>query len=110
MSPVYWTVMIRFKDGTSKEVKQRVYDMYQTLADDCGGKDAGILSWMVDYNVDTRKGYELVEFALFRDEAALEAFRAHKNHGKLTDFLRQHADWVIGRLDIDPSSKAPFAL
>lgn len=89
-------VLISFKEGIPQEVMQDVYNRYQTLADDCGGRDAGILSWAVERNLDLRKGIHLVEIAEFRDNDALQAFRVHPKHKEMTDILREVADWYVG--------------
>lgn len=89
-------VLISFKEGTPEETRKEVYDLYQTLAEDCGGKEAGILYFKVDYNLDLRKNVHLVEFAIFRDNEALQAFRVHPGHSKVTNLLREVADWKVG--------------
>lgn len=95
---INWIVLISFRPHAPEEIRQKIFDMYQTLADDCGGEEAGILSWRVDHNEDLRKGVHLVEIATFRDSDAIANFRAHPRHGALTDILRDVADWQIGRL------------
>ena len=97
------TAVISFREGTPDETKQTVYDMYQTLAEDCGGADAGIFEWKIGWNRDRRvklgRTWDLVEFVVFRDDAALQAFRAHPKHTAVTDILRECADWVVGDME-----------
>jgi len=93
---LHHVVLIKFKDGTPDSVKQDIYDRYQTLGDDCGGRDAGILSWMVKKNLDLRKGISLVEIAIFTDSDALQKFRVHPKHVEIADILQHVADWFVG--------------
>jgi hypothetical protein len=89
-------VLISFKNSTPAAVRKDVYDRYQTLAEDCGGKEAGILSWRVAKNMDLRNGVHLVEVARFSDNDALQRFRAHPKHKEITDILCNVADWQVG--------------
>jgi hypothetical protein len=91
-------VLISFRENASTAQKQWVFSEYQKLAGRCGGKKAGILFWQVDHNLDQRKGWHLIELAIFRDHAALQCFRAHPSHAELTAVLREIADWAVGDL------------
>ena len=105
-----WHVaFISFRPGTPETVKQEVYDRYQTMDEDCGGRDAGILFWKVKHNLDLRKNVHLVEIAIFEDDAPLQRFRAHPKHKELTDILREVADWWVGDIPADslPNPKEP---
>ncbi|OGG45180.1 hypothetical protein A2673_03765 [Candidatus Kaiserbacteria bacterium RIFCSPHIGHO2_01_FULL_50_13] len=93
-------VLISFRDTASEAVKREVYERYQTLDKDCGGEAAGILFWKVDWNLDVRKGVHLVEIAVFRDDAALQAFRVHPKHKEITDIVREVSDWQVGDLNL----------
>lgn len=96
---VLWhAVLISFYPSVPEAVRREVYERYQTLGEDCGGRDAGILFWQVGWNLDQRKQVQLVEFAIFRDDGALQAFRAHPKHSELTDILCEVADWQVGDL------------
>ncbi len=90
------TVHIRFKEGTPQEVKEKALNLYQTLGEECGGRKAGILYWSVRPNLDLRKGVELVEFVIFTDNDALQAFRVHPAHQEIFTLMREHADWTVG--------------
>lgn len=96
------TALISFYEGTPEELKQKMFNLYQTLAKDCGGADAGIFDFRVGWNKDRRtkvgRVWDLVEFAVFRDDAALQAFRQHPKHQELAALLRTCADWVVGDL------------
>jgi hypothetical protein len=88
--------LISFKSTTPEEVKQDVYDRYQRINEECGGKEAGILYWNVSHNLDLRKGVHLVELGVFTDNDALQKFRVHPKHKELTELLCQIADWQVG--------------
>jgi hypothetical protein len=96
MDALHHLVLIKFRTGTPPEVIADFHRRYQTLAEECGGKDAGILHFKVEHNLDLRKGVQLVEFAVFRDSEALEAFRTHSAHQRLANDLSATADWQVG--------------
>mgnify|MGYP001608183030 CR=1 FL=1 len=96
MDRLVHVVLISFKPETPEETKQWIYQKYQTLEQDCGSKDAGILYWRVQENLDLRKGVHLVEVAVYTDNDALQAFRNHPKHKEITDVLRDVADWQVG--------------
>lgn len=97
---LWHVILISFKPETTEEQRKKIFDMYQTLDQDCGGSEAGILFWRVDHNMDLRKGVHLVEIAIFRDWDARETFRAHPKHNELTSILREVADWQIGNIEM----------
>jgi hypothetical protein len=94
-------VLISFRPYATPEQRQRVLLDYQGLGERCGGKDAGILFWQVDRNLDQRKNWHLVELALFSDEAAFQRFREHPAHAQATSVLREIADWAVGDIHSD---------
>lgn len=96
MKNILHVVLISFKPEASKLVRQEIYDRYQTLAQDCGGENAGILFWKVDHNLNLRKNVHLVEIAVFKDTGALRAFGQHPKHKEFTDMLSKVADWQVG--------------
>ena len=97
MSGNLWhVVLISFKPGATEEMRQILYDRYQTLDNDCGGRDAGILFWKVARNLDLRKGVHLVEIAIFENDEALQTFRHHPKHQEITDIASRIADWQVG--------------
>lgn len=93
---LFHTVLISFTEKATEEQRVKVYDLYQTLAEDCGGRAAGILYFKVDHNLDLRKNVHLVELAVFTDNEALQKFRTHEAHKEVTDILREIADWQVG--------------
>lgn len=100
-SPALWhVVLISFRAETPEETRQWIYDRYQTMDVDCGGKEAGVLSWKVERNLDLRKNVHLVEIATFRDDKALQAFRQHPKHKELTDVLSKIADWQVADVNL----------
>ena len=98
MGKALWhVVLISFKKDSTEAERQEVYDRYQTLDEDCGGKAAGILFWKVDHNLDLRKGVNLVEIAIFESDDALQKFRVHPTHKEFTEnLLSKIADWQVG--------------
>jgi hypothetical protein len=91
--------VLKFKpEATETEIKE-AYSLYQTLGEDCGGKEAGILYAKVGWNRDQRKGYLLMEFFIFADNDALQRFRVHPGHERVSQLMRRIADWVIGDID-----------
>ena len=96
MDPLWHVVLISFHPNAPKKWCEEVYNRYQTLAADCGGREAGIIFFKVEQNLDLRKGVHLVEIAVFRDNEALQQFRVHPKHKELTDILCKIADWQVG--------------
>lgn len=96
---LWHVVLISFRPDAPEEKKKEVYDRYQTLDKDCGGEEAGILLWLVRRNHDLRKNVHLVEISVFRDNDALQAFRAHPKHTELTNITREIANWWVGDVD-----------
>lgn len=89
-------VLISFNFTTPEKQRREIYDLYQDLARKCGGPEAGILFWQVSKNLDLRKGIHLVEMAIFRDNAALQAFRNHPAHQEIVNILKGIANWYDG--------------
>jgi len=96
-------VLISFRPDTTPEQRHQVLLDYQGLGERCGGKDAGIILWQVDRNLDQRKNWHLVELAAFRDDAALQRFREHPAHAQASTVLREIADWAVGDIRSDLS-------
>ncbi|HVU80089.1 MAG TPA: Dabb family protein [Candidatus Paceibacterota bacterium] len=91
-------VLISFYDTATEEERQKVFDSFQTLPEECGGKEAGILYFQAGHNLDMRKNVHLVVLSLFRDNAALQAYRNHPKHLAHNELLKRIADWQIGDL------------
>lgn len=98
---LHHVVLISFKPETPPNKRQEIYDLYQTMDTQCGGREAGILFWKIGYNLDLRKNVHLVEIAIFRDNEALQEFRRHPAHAVLTGMLSQIADWQVGDIYAD---------
>lgn len=89
-------VLISFYDDVSQAVREAKYEQFRDLGEACGGKNAGILAWCADWNLDQRKGHHIVQFAIFQDEAAFQWFRQHAAHAALSEEMSKLADWVVG--------------
>ncbi len=96
--------LIKFRNDVPEEQRAQILRLYSTIAEDCGGKDAGIRLFEVKQNLDDRKGWHLVEFSIFTGPEAVEAFRVHPKHRELTDILREIADWAVGDITSDGDS------
>ncbi len=110
---LWHVVLISYRPDAPEDRKAAVWERYQTLDKDCGGREAGILLWLVRNNHDLRKNIHLVEISLFRDDVALQAFRAHPKHVELTDITREIADWQVGDVEFtseDASSLLPLSV
>ena len=93
---LFHIVLISFRSDTPEGTRQKVFNAFQSLAGECGGKGAGIQHFEVAHNLDLRKNVHLVETAVFEDSEALQRFRGHPAHTALTDTLRECADWQVG--------------
>lgn len=93
---LFHLVLISFFPDAPEEKRQEIFDRYQTIDQEVGGISAGILYWRAAHNLDLRKNVHLVELAIFRNNAALQAFRNHPKHKELTDILRDIANWQVG--------------
>ncbi|OGZ69671.1 MAG: hypothetical protein A3D35_00215 [Candidatus Staskawiczbacteria bacterium RIFCSPHIGHO2_02_FULL_34_9] len=96
MNCLVHSVLFKFYNNTTEEQKQKAHRIYQTLHEECGGKEAGILAWQVDWNVDQRKGWTLVQLGVFTDNDALQRYRLHPRHQEVAKFMSVISDWVIG--------------
>jgi hypothetical protein len=103
---VVHVVLIRFRPEASAEAREAIHDALARLPDLCGGSAAGIVYWRSGWNLDRRKGFDLMEFALFEHRAAFEAFRAHPAHQAFSARLSKLADWVVGDLGADAAELA----
>jgi len=66
----------------------------------CGGNEAGILSYRVARNFDTRKDWYYAELVEFRDLIAFVNFHQHQAHKDFATRLRAlgvgtHIDWAV---------------
>ena len=94
---MYWhVVLISFRVGVTESRRNEVLEKLRCLGENCGGRQAGIISWKVEWNLDLRKGVNLVEVGIFENEAAFRVFCAHERHKKIGKVLGKVADWKIG--------------
>jgi hypothetical protein len=96
MSDYRHVVLFSFRPDTPEEVKKEALQILRNLGEDCGGHEAGILDWQVDWNLDMRKGVHIVEVALFRDEATFLEFKRHPAHNQASELMSSISDWQIG--------------
>jgi hypothetical protein len=94
------TVLVSFHKHVSNAQRERMIAEYQQLGEKCGGEKEGILFWQAGLNLDQRKNWHLVEFAIFRDDDALQRFRSHPAHAKLAEIMRLLGDWAVGDIKI----------
>jgi hypothetical protein len=99
-------VLATFRPGTPQEVRAEIQRKQAELGEACGGKAAGILHWTSGWNLDQRKSWHLMEFAVFADEAAFRRFHAHPAHQAFGLEMRDVADWAVGDIEAD----LPFGL
>jgi hypothetical protein len=92
-------VLISFRSILGADHRALAADRHRLLGEQCGGRPAGIMHWQVAENLDQRKGWHLVEFAVFRDRQAFEAFRRHPAHLAAGAVLSEIADWAVGDLE-----------
>jgi len=89
-------VISAFRPDTPGATRLALQQEQAELGETCGGAAAGILHWTAGPNLDQRKGYHLVEFSVFADEAAFQRFKQHPAHVAFANKMREAADWVIG--------------
>jgi hypothetical protein len=94
------TVLVSFHDHVGEAQRDEIVAEYQKLGEACGGEREGILFWQTGLNLDQRKNWHLVEFAIFRDNEALQRFRSHPAHVKLSEIMRSLGDWAVGDIEI----------
>ena len=94
---LYHIIFISFKKGTPNSIKKKIYCQYQTLGVETGGRKAGILYWNIQQNLDLRKNIQLIEFAVFKNEYALERFKNHPKYIKLVEnYVKKYCNWYRG--------------
>src|SRR5665213_1952853 len=88
------TVHITFYNLTPIEKRMNILERFKNVSEQCGGKEAGILAWAFDNKIPNDKYVNVVEFAVFRDDAAFETLRRHPEHQALRKELSGVADWI----------------
>lgn len=91
-------VLAKFRAETPQSIREVMRERMASLGEACGGPAAGILHWRADWNLDQRKGYHLMEFAIFADGDALQRFREHPDHLAFATAMSEVADWIVGDL------------
>jgi hypothetical protein len=99
-------VLIKFRPAALQHVRDELYEELRRLPELCGGKGSGIVYWKSDWNLDQRKDYHLMEFALFESQQAFNTFHAHPAHRSFAEKLSNVADWVVGDLGADSAELA----
>jgi hypothetical protein len=94
------SVLVSFRDNVSVEQRDQILAEYQQLGAACGGRGEGILFWQAGRNLDQRKNWHIVEFAIFRDHAALQRFRSYPARAKLSEIMRPRGDWAVGDIEM----------
>ena len=93
------TVLFKFMDVA--EAEQATYmEACAALETACGGNEAGILSYRVVRNFDTRKSWYWAEIVEFRDVEAFIQFHQHDEHKKFAAQLRElgvgvRVEWAV---------------
>ena len=90
--PLWHITFISFKEYTSEDAREKIFQDLQEMAENCGGNKAGILYWQVGKNLDLRKGVHLLVISVFDSQEALEKYKGHAAHERMTSALRLAAD------------------
>ena len=99
MTQILWHIAVhKFKPEATPEQRTEILEMIANLGEACGGENAGILHWCAGPNLDTRKGWDIAEVAIFIDWDAKERFRVSEAHTAFVVKLREVADWVVGNI------------
>ncbi|MGY1740206.1 MULTISPECIES: hypothetical protein [unclassified Blastococcus] len=94
MRPYRHLVLFRFQSSTDVEARHAAYDAVAAT-----GQAPGLLSWRLDWSLDTRKGAVLVQDAVFAHRAAFEAWRDSDAHRQAGALMSRVADWLVGDLE-----------
>lgn len=91
MSRFNHTVLFKLHDGVGAEIRAEAVRLLIGL-----GKEPGVLSWVIKESIDTRKGYIIIEQAIFENQQAYQAFRTSPAHIEVGDLMKEIADWWVG--------------
>ena len=97
-------VLVTFHDEASPDQRERLKRDMAGLGAACGGATSGILHWQADWNLDRRKGYDLMSAGVFASAECFAAYRADRAHRDFTARMSAVADWIVGDL---PWTMAP---
>jgi hypothetical protein len=95
------TVLFSFHLHVSEAQREKMIGAFRELGERCGGEAKGILFWRAGLNLDQRKNWHLVEFAIFRDNDALQRFKTHPAHVELGETMRHLGNWAVGDIKIE---------
>ncbi len=84
-------VLFKLHEDTTEAERQKAFELLIQL----GKGHAGLLSWHVNWSIDTRKGHIICEEAEFDSRQAFEDFRLSKAHGEVAEFMREVSDWWV---------------
>jgi quinol monooxygenase YgiN len=92
-------VLFKFMD-VSEEEQAECMKACAALENLCGGKEAGIISYKVERNFDTRKSWYFAEMVDFKDVDAFIAFHQNDEHKKFAAKLRAlgigvRVEWAV---------------
>lgn len=65
------------------------------------GDEPGVVAWIVERSIDTRKGRIIVEDGTFADAAAFAAWREGAVHRRVAAQMAEIADWWVGDFEVD---------
>jgi hypothetical protein len=92
-----WRVtLISFRENISVDVRTDLRERLEKLAAECGGAEAGIVHYRVDFNQHTRDFVDLVVVIIFKDGDARYCFKEHATFRALDVEIRKVADIKIG--------------
>lgn len=60
------------------------------------GRAPGVMAWVVELSLDTRKGRVIVEDATFFDRHAFDDWRDSESHQRVAEYMARIADWLVG--------------
>lgn len=89
-------VLFKFHPGTCPDTRSLLHQRLIDLGPAYSTVETGLLHWQVTENLDGRKGYGLMEVAVFDSAAAMQTFRGHPLHHEVASDISHHADWVVG--------------
>ncbi len=89
-------VLVKFREEVPTERRWDAKAWMARLGAECGGEGAGIVDWKADWNLDRRKGYDLMSVAVFASQEAFERFRVHSAHRDFASEMSGIADWIVG--------------
>ena len=93
---LFHVILFSFLENVDEKFKKEILARFATLGDDCGGITAGIMFFKAQENLDTRKKIDIVEIAIFKDDASFQNFKQHSKHVELVELLKVSTNWVVG--------------